>query len=212
MLPPSAFNEIIEELRRQPLPINEYRNVAGSGRSQVFGVVGRRCLPPDYSRLCWLRPYLYKLLLDFGDKYVDISYNAITLNQSYKAEKHYDKNNVGNSFLVAFGDYPKGGALLIHEGDLSGSHDIRYKPIIQDFSKVLHSVEPFEGERYSLVYYQFKNSRSVPLPPPSVKQEEGVWHFYRGDQKISKKEGLPHPLRGRVKENKKDVSFVVTFP
>ena len=208
-IPPSAFTEIIEELRNHPLPMNEYRTTAGSGRSQVFGIVGRRCLAPDYSRLCWLRPYLFKVLMDFAEKYVDISWNALTVNQGYKADKHRDKNNKGNSFLVAFGEYT-GGSLLIHEGDLSGSHNIQYKPLVTDFSKVLHSVEEFQGERYSLVFYWFENYRTVPLPKCSVREEDGKWYFYRGDEKITRKNGLPHPLRGRTKQEA--VSFTVTFP
>lgn len=213
-IPPSAFTEIKEEIERQPIPMNEYRYTSGAGRSQVFGVVGRRCLPPDYSRLCWMRPKLYKHLLDFADKYVDISWNAVTVNQSYKAAPHYDKNNLGVSFLVAFGDY-KGGALRCFEGDLSGAHNVQHRPIVADFSKILHSVEDFEGERYSLVFYNFQNSRSSPLPPASVRQENGKWFFYRGDKRITRKEGLPHPLRGKKKDppalEKKTVRFTVEF-
>ena len=195
------FQSILTELRNHPIPENKYRDKSGVGRSQAFGVVNKRSLPPDYSRQNWMRPYLYKLLLDFGKKWVDISFNAITVNQNYRADKHYDRNNQGDSFLVAFGDYT-GGRLLIHEGDLSGAHDICYKPIRGDFSKMLHSVEPFEGERYSLVYYRFARNGIVPeLPPPSVKfdNKEGKWVFYRGNEKITRKNGLPHPLRGRKK-------------
>ena len=198
MIPKTAFSAIIDELKRQPLAENKYRLQSGEGRSQSFGIVNRRCLAPDYSRQNWLRPYLYKLLLDFGNQYVDLSWNAITVNQNYRADKHYDKNNKGSSFLVAFGDY-KGGQLLIHEGDLSGSHDVAYRPLKTDFSKVLHSVAPYEGERFSLVYYWFENKRSQPLPPPSVKEEDGKWVFYRGTEAIGKKSGLPHPLRGKKK-------------
>ena len=62
------------------------------------------------------------------------------------------------------------------------------------------AVEPFVGDRYSLVYYQYKNKREeVALPPPSVRAEDGKWFFYRGEKKITRKEGLPHPLRGRKK-------------
>jgi hypothetical protein len=198
-IPSSAFDAITAELRRKPLQTNHYRNFAGAGRSQTFGVVNRRCLPPDYSRQNWLRPYLYSLLEDFGRDYVDISYNSITVNQNYRADKHRDKNNKGVSFLVAFGPYA-GGDLLIHEGDLSGNHSVYHKPLILDFSKVLHSVDHFTGERFSLVYYWFESSRSVPLPPSSVVKEGNQWFFYRGDKKITRKEGLPHPLRGRSKK------------
>ena len=195
MIPKEAFDPIIEELKRRPLEYNAYRDKAGKGLSQAFGIVNRRCLPPDYSRQNWKRPYLYKLLLDFGEKYVDISFNAITLNQNYRADKHYDKHNIGDSFLVAFGDYA-GGDLLIHEGDLSGSHNIWCKPIKTDFSKVLHSVADFVGDRFSVVYYQFYSDRlPKDIPKPSIREENGKLYFYRGDLKIT--DGLPHPLKGR---------------
>lgn len=188
------FAAIIAELERRPLEQNNYRKKTGSGKSQAFGLVNRRCLPPDYSRNNWKRAYLYKLLLDYADKYVKIPYNSITLNQDYRAGKHYDRHNRGDSYLVAFGSYT-GGDLLIHEGDLSGNHNIYCKPIVADFSKMLHSVEHFTGHRYSLVYYQLDTD--LTFPPPSVKLEDGKYYFYRGDQKITK--GLPHPLLGRTR-------------
>lgn len=190
----SEFDSIINELRTKPLQINEHRLKSGTGKSQVFGIVNRRCLPPDYSRQNWHRPYLYHLLLEFGRKFVPIPFNSIIVNQNYQASPHRDRNNKGTSFLVAFGSYT-GGRLNILEGDLSGNHDICTKPIITDFSKVLHSVEDFEGDRYSLVYYYFETSRTIPLPPASVRKEGTKWFFYRGEEKITKKQGLPHPLR-----------------
>lgn len=195
-IPVEAFTDIYDELMRKPLDINKYRTSAGSGRSQAFGIVNRRCLPPDYSRQNWLRPKLLHHLLEFGQKYVPIYFNAITVNMNYRAEPHRDKNNIGDSFLVAFGDY-SGGELEIHEGDLSGVHIIRHKPIITDFSKVLHSVKTFEGQRFSLVYYQFWTPwlEENPLPPFHVLKEGETYYFYRGDERIGKKTGLPHPLR-----------------
>lgn len=195
MIPEIAFTEIIKELERQPIPENKYRPVSGEGKSQAFGLTNRRCLPPDYSRNCWTRPLLYKHLLEFAKEYVTIPYNAITLNQNYQAKSHRDKGNVGDSFLVAFGTYEKG-ELLIHEGDLSGSHNIKNNPIVTDFSKVLHSVEPFTGNRYSLVFYTLKREVKD-IPEPSVKLENNKYYFYRGTEKIERKSGLPHPLRGR---------------
>lgn len=196
-IPQEAFDAILKELSRQPLQHNAYRAKAGEGRSQAFGVVGRRCLPPDYSRQNWQRPYLYKLLLDFGAKYVTVPFNAITVNQNYQAAAHYDKGNRGDSFLVGFGDYT-GGELVIHEGPKAGTWDIRHKAITDNFSRCLHEVKPFSGTRISLVYYTYKTSS--PLPPPSVKQDEvsGKWIFYRGEEAIT--DGLPHPLKGKKKK------------
>ena len=213
-IPKEAFEEIFLELKRKPLDRNDYRNKSGSGVSQAFGIVNKRSLPPDYSRQSWLRPYLHKILWDFGRQYVDISFNSVTVNMNYKADKHRDKNNKGDSFLVAFGDYT-GGRLLIHEGDLSGAHNIQYRPIKTDFSKVLHSVEEWDGERFSLVYYTFARKGIVPqLPPCSIREENGQYWFYRGDEKITKKNGLPHPLRGRKKTvlETQEAKFDVEFP
>jgi hypothetical protein len=206
-IPPEAFSGIIKELERQPLAINEYRLKSGSGRSQAFGIVNRRNLPPDYSRNCWCRPYLYHLLLEFGKQYVDLSFNAITVNQNYKAEPHRDKNNVGESYLVAFGTYT-GGELEILEGERQGTYNINRVPIKDDFSKVLHSVKDFTGNRYSLVYYNFSNKRLPSLPPPSVKEEGGKYYFYRGDKKITRKEGLPHNLKGKKKDKEIIVGII----
>mgnify|MGYP007070596005 CR=1 FL=1 len=65
-IPAEAFKEIIEELVKRPLQINEYRKKVGDGRSQAFGLVHRRSAPVDFSRLCWKRTYLYSLLLNFA--------------------------------------------------------------------------------------------------------------------------------------------------
>lgn len=194
-IPEEAFAEILEELEKRPLEVNKYRNISGEGRSQAFGLVGRRCLPPDYSRQCWKRPLLYKLLLEFGKKHVPFEFTSITVNDNYLASKHRDKGNSGDSFLVAFGSFT-GGELKVHEGPLEGVHDIKNKALVTDFSKIYHSVEPFEGKRYSLVYYNLKNK--VDVPPPSVIEQDGKFLFKRGEEVILK--GLPHPLKGRKKD------------
>ena len=199
-IPSEAFEDILKELHRQPIATNKYRTKAGSGKSQTFGIVNRRCLPPDYSRQNWIRPYLYHLLLEFAQKYVTIPFNSITVNQNYRAGPHRDKNNKGDSFLVAFGSFA-GGDLKILEGDLSGNHSVYCKPIITDFSKVLHEVDHFTGERFSLVFYTFESKRSIPLPPWDLRHEDGKWWFYRDGIKITKEKGLPHPLR-KKDENK----------
>lgn len=187
-----SLAEIQKELERLPIQINKYRPTAGVGRSAAFGIVNKRCLPPDYSRNCWARPYLYHLLLEYGRQHVKIPFSSVTVNQNYQATAHRDKGNVGQSYLVAFGDYT-GGELEIHEGPLTGLHDVR-TPVTTDFSKVLHSVKEFQGSRYSLVYYTCKKSEG--LPEPSVEFQDGKWVFKKGGV-VTK--SLPHPLAGRVK-------------
>jgi len=196
---PEAFQEILQELQRQPLEINEYRVKVGSGRSQTFGVVSRRSLCPEYSRQNWKRPKLYYHLLEFAKKYVDISWNAITVNDNYRAGPHYDRGNEGPSVLFAFGPYT-GGELVLHEGPLAGEYDVRHNAFQTDFSVVLHSVKPFFGKRYSLVFYTVKplpKWGKISLPPATVRLEEGNYYFYRGDVKITRENRPDHPLKGR---------------
>jgi len=195
------FDLIVKELERQPIEVTKYRLKSGVGRSQVFGVVNRRSVHPDYSRHCWKRPYLYKLILEFAEKFVDIPFNACTINQDYKAAAHKDRGNVGDSFLVAFGDYI-GGELEILEGPLKGLHDVKYKPVVTDFSAVLHEVKDFLGHRYSLVFYKLdvqKRFKDTVIPSASVVQQDGKWFFKRGDQIVT--DGLDHPLKGRTRTN-----------
>ena len=200
-VPQEAFSEILQELQRQPLPINKFRKKVGLGRSNTFGLVNRRCLPPDASRLNWFRPYLYKLLLDYGANYVNFPFTSITVNENFAAGPHRDKGNQGDSYLIAFGDYI-GGDLKVWEGDLSGNIDVHHKPLIMDFTRHTHSVEPFTGNRYSLVYYNLKSDRiPADMPHLSVRLEAGKYVFYRGDVAVTRKKPLPHPLRNRIKKH-----------
>jgi len=216
-IPREAFDDILQDLKSRPLPVNKYRDKAGSGRSQTFGLVNRRCLPVDYSRQNWIRPKLFYHLQEFARQYVDISWTSITVNQNYRAEPHRDKGNYGDSFLVAFGDY-QGGDLTIHEGELKGDHNVCYRPLKTDFSKVLHSVKEFTGERYSLVFYNLKTTRmpKEPLPKGEVVVENGTYVFKRGETVITAKCGLEHPLRNRKKAETMTVvvsqeDFIVSF-
>lgn len=197
-IPPEAFKDILEELEARPLAVNKYRDIAGTGRSQTFGLVNKRCQPVDYSRQCWIRPKLYYHLQEFAEKYVDVSWTSVTVNQNYRCKPHKDKGNFDESFLVAFGSYT-GGDLLIHEGDLSGNHDIYCKPFKTDFSKVLHSVQHFTGDRYSLVFYNLKTVKwpKDPIPPGEAVFENGKYVFKRGGKIVTVKDGLDHPLKGR---------------
>lgn len=216
LIPQEAFKEILDELHTRPITINKYRDKCGEGRSQCFGLVNRRSLNVDYSRQGWLRPKLLYHVQEFAEKYVDISWTSVTINQNYKCLPHRDKSNYGESFLVAFGQY-QGGDLLIHEGDLSGSYNINCRPFKTDFSKVLHSVQDFTGERISMVFYKLKTTKmpKEPLPEGKAVFENGKYFFKRGDKIITPKCGLPHPLRGRKKEvmtkNTSQGDFIVSF-
>ena len=194
-IPAAAFQALIKELEARPIPITRSRKSAGKGRSVVFGVVNRWIVPPDYSSMCWKRPTLYKLLLDFDHMHVcsrGIRWNSVTLNMNYRAALHRDRGNEGDSFVVAFGDFT-GGALHALRGPLKGKHDITHQPIVGDFSRWEHEVLPFDGERFSLVYYYRSPAAENPLSPPSVRLVGGEAMFFRGEDAVPANSGLPHP-------------------
>jgi hypothetical protein len=215
-VPEDCFIEIIQELEEHPLPVNKYRDKAGEGRSAAFGFVNRRSAPVDISRLCWLRAGLYKKLLDLGTRICPFEFDGITINQNYKAAPHRDKGNVGESFLVAFGDY-QGGELQILEGDLSGTYGIRHAPVLFDGSKYLHAVRPWTGARYSLVFYRLaykahptKGTTKKLSQYQPVQDAKGKWVLeftdLDGNRTVYKRgAGLPHPIRD-FKERQKAAS------
>ena len=182
------LDKISAELERWPLAISDKRPTAGKGRSRTFGIVNRRTVKSDYSVGCWDRPFLYKLLLQFGKRYVkDIYWNSITVNQNYQCQPHRDSNNCGESVLIAFGDY-EGGELEIMEGDKKGVYDVGLRKFKCDFTQVLHCVLPFTGNRYSLVFYHTRTStRAV----PTVRKIKGEYIFFRGKSSAR----LNHPSK-----------------
>jgi len=80
-------------------------------------------------------------------------YQTITINKNVKALPHRDRNNSGTSLIIGFGDYT-GGGLYVEENDgLYILHDINRKPLYFDGVKQTHYTEPFEGERWTIIYY-----------------------------------------------------------
>jgi len=198
----SEFSLIIAELKRKPLDINKYRLKVGQGRSQCFGIVGKRCMPPNISRQSWRNPYLHHLLMEFAKKHINIPFTSIQVNQNMTCAAHFDKGNIGVSAIVAFGDY-SGGELIV-EGV---KHDIKNKIFLFDGSAQEHYTAPFTGERYSLVYHTIAPQERWGWVVPSILDYEavmhdGIWKMKRlidGEMFWGTKKGLPHPLLGFVR-------------
>ena len=103
-----------------------------------------------------LYPRLEKLLnLFMSNKFPKVEYNQILVNFSNEFSVHKDKNNkIDSCILYGLGDYT-GGGLNIHdeEQNIITTVDIRYIPISFKNKTTYHSVEPFEGKRYSVITY-----------------------------------------------------------
>lgn len=147
----SEFLPIIAELTRQPLEKNTFRKVAGPGRTQTFGFSRRASYRPWVSRTTWRRIDLYQLLLDFAEANNISNFDAIQVNQNYATAPHKDTGNFGESYIVGFGDYV-GGSLMIGETPI----DIKYRGHTFNGAELLHSTSPFEGTRYSIVFFRIQ--------------------------------------------------------
>lgn len=99
-------------------------------------------------------PYLKEVFKEFQSIYFpDFEYNSVQLTKNFQIKKHKDSQNVGESVLVAFGNY-KGGDTVINFEDRVESHDARKHPLRFNGSIYEHWVEKFwDGDRYSLVFF-----------------------------------------------------------
>ena len=184
---------IEEYLRRHPIANNKYRLKVGEGRSQTIGIVGKRCMAPDISRTTWNSPLLFSLLMEWASENVPIPFTSIQINDNYHCVPHYDKGNIGDSYIIGFGDYTGGELKLWDTGELV---DIR-NGFVFNGSERKHSTEPWVGRRFSLVFHTVKTDKS--LEDYLVKEIDGKYWVYDilNDAYYRGNIGLPHPLKGR---------------
>ena len=157
-IPEDAFGPLIEELTRDPIPVNHDRAQAGKGRSQAFGVIRRWSYRPFLARNTWMRPHLYQMLLDFAECNLppDFTWDGITVNDNYQSAMHRDKGNEAMSMTVSFGNFT-GGELAILDGRPGGGqreYDTRHKLYSFHGCRDVHWTTPFEGRRFCLVFYK----------------------------------------------------------
>ena len=200
----SAFKDLRAHLTDHSIQINKYRKGVGDGRSQCFGIVRKRSLAPDLSRCSWNDPKLHYLLMKFAREHITIPFTSIQVNDSLKCAAHKDRHNIGESYIVAFGDF-EGGELIIENKE----YNIRHRPVLFDGSKLSHSTKEFKGRRWSLVFH----TQEAPSKFPAIRQLSDYEAVYRDGQYViawyrdglpteylHKKNGLDHPLKGRTKK------------
>jgi len=153
-------------------------NVAPEGQKFVYSdtVGGIRVIAKGYRPTCvttrypnfvrflnkWLKDNLPASVAD------DFVCTAINLNANYAGRRHRDGNNEGPSIIRAFGKFT-GGMLKYWPKDLKCTgkqqprvedlanddcitHNIKNKTLIFDGNRA-HEVTPFEGNRYSVVFF-----------------------------------------------------------
>lgn len=108
-------------------------------------------------------PELFDVFNEYRDLYFkDFNFDSVTINYMAKGsamKQHFDKVNVGESVLVAFGDYSGGNTFIQNEKNNNYTiYDARDEVIIFNGAKRRHFVNTVStGERFSLVFYNSKN-------------------------------------------------------
>jgi len=97
-------------------------------------------------------PQLMDVFKEYRDLYFpDFIFNNVMINKNYPVKRHKDASNVGESVLVTFGDYTGGETLV--ELNPSVYVNTNCNPVRFDGSKYYHSVMPFTGDRFALVFF-----------------------------------------------------------
>jgi hypothetical protein len=147
----ALFAPLLRAYKRYKIPIYGERKNSGKGVSQSMGILSRRNYGVGESR----NNDSYPDILREAHKLAaiicpQIPYTTIAVNINYEALVHTDKNNIGPSCVVAFGDYT-GGELVVDNIE----YDIRHRPFIFNASYTRHSVNPItSGTRYSIVFFR----------------------------------------------------------
>jgi len=85
----------------------------------------------------------------------DYEFTTIQFNKNYQCNKHIDKNNVGISQIIGFGEYEGGELLVYYDGPDAPPTAVDIKNKFHEFNgaKYYHETAPFTGERHTLVFY-----------------------------------------------------------
>jgi len=98
-------------------------------------------------------PDLMDIAKEFRDlHFPDFHFTHLMLNKNYPVDWHFDKANVGDSYIVAFGDF-QGGETEIEVGGVVYKIDTHNKPYCFNGSIIKHRCAPFTGERYAIVFF-----------------------------------------------------------
>ena len=98
--------------------------------------------------------FIFKEFMDLYGKGFD--FNQVVINYNFKITKHLDASNVGESMIIALGDYQGGELNIENEKGEIKTMDIKNKFYKFNGSKLYHWVNEFKGNRYSLVFYNIK--------------------------------------------------------
>jgi hypothetical protein len=118
--------------------------VFGTSRGRFNGVVALSSASKKY-------PHIWDLLQQIGNQLPkDFEYNSVFLNHNVVCQPHKDKNNVGKSILISFGEYS--GCNIFIDGI---QYDANRQPVLFNGSLLEHyNTDDLVGNKYSLVFFK----------------------------------------------------------
>lgn len=208
------------KFRRNDKRINVIPDGEGFVSSEMLGLVSIRA----YRKLVVARqstkfPNVTKLLCQYLydnpppglPRGTQFPFTTVCINKDYAAKRHRDNNNCGLSIVRALGNF-KGGRLKYWpedpgprmapdvnklDNDAALVLDVRGRSVALDSTKA-HEVEPFQGRRYSLVYFTIpwvdqtsqdikatlKKTYNLEIKPHTASEE--TWQCVRSVNKMAK--------------------------
>jgi hypothetical protein len=149
--PEEVFKPLLEAYKKYTIPVYGERPNSGKGQTQSMGILNRRNYGVGYSRNNDSFPDILREARALAKIICPhINYTTIAVNVNYEATDHRDRNNIGASCVVAFGDF-EGGKLKI--GDTE--YNVRHAPLTFEAAKNIHSVSAISsGRRFSCVWFR----------------------------------------------------------
>jgi len=139
--------------------------------SMLYGTTWRGYLSPTKNRtkdeetglyktkVMDLHPELKDIFRTFADfHFADFEWKQVQMNKNFMCPPHKDSTNIGESILVTCGDFT-GGKTFVEFPDGVKSFECKEKPFKFNGSLYTHWVEPWEGTRYSLVFFNNTSSK-----------------------------------------------------
>ena len=154
--------EFYDNKRRKHLNNNK-----GQTWSMLYGLTPYKAYKKGFDRIkdpnsnyYWSKgrmenPHLQDIFIEFGNLYFeDFDWRSVMINKNFQCKPHYDSGNVGESIMIGLGDY-RGGELYIEDNETKTISKLQtfHNLIRFDGSKHLHWTNKFEGDRYTLIFY-----------------------------------------------------------
>ena len=106
------------------------------------------------SKLSEEHPLIDDLLMTFLHFHrPDFIFNSVFITKNCQSRPHKDSGNSTSSIIVTVGDFEKGGLFIEQDFEKKTLFPLRTYSLEFDGSKYTHYTEPFQGTRYSCIFY-----------------------------------------------------------